>query len=105
MKVLLVCSGGMSSSMLVRSMENEAKKREIPLSIESTGSDGIEDKISSFDVLLVAPQVRHRFERLSGAAAKAGIPAAVIDRQDYGLMRGDAVLDQVEELLNNHTEG
>ena len=99
MKVLLVCSGGMSSSMLVRSMENEARKQSLPLQVDSTGSDGLEEKLSDYDVMLVAPQVRHRFERLENIAGAAGIPAALIDSRDYGLMEGDKVLRQVMSLI------
>lgn len=98
-RVLLVCSGGMSSSMLVRSMEEEARKLSIQLKIESSGSDGIEEKLKDYDIMLVAPQVRHRFERLEEFAVKAGIPSAIIEPKDYGLMNGKSVLEQVQDLL------
>ncbi len=51
------------------------------------------------DVLLLGPQVRYLLEDLQEKLASKGIPVDVIPMTDYGMMKGDKVLDLAESLM------
>ena len=97
MYILLVCSAGMSTSLLVNRMIESAKARGVEARTEAhpvgqVAHDGIEA-----DVILLGPQVR--FELNNTRKKFPNKPVDVINMQDYGMMRGDKVLDQALKLL------
>lgn len=57
--VLLVCSGGMSSGVVLKNLEKEFQKLGEPLQAKAVGSGQAQDEISTgeWDLVLVAPQV------------------------------------------------
>ena len=63
MKVIMVCSGGMSSSMIVDAVKKEAAKENFDLEIVAVGTEAFENEIADYDLGLVAPQVRHRLDK------------------------------------------
>lgn len=62
--VLLVCSGGMSSAIVLKDLEKEFQKLGEPLRAKAVGSGQAQDEISAgeWDLVLVAPQVRNRLK-------------------------------------------
>ena len=54
---------------------------------------------NGWDVSMVAPQIRHRFDYLKEAAGNAGVPCALIQPQAYSPLGGPKLLKQVNELL------
>ncbi|MBI2251810.1 MAG: PTS sugar transporter subunit IIB [Armatimonadetes bacterium] len=99
MKILLICSAGMSTSLLVQAMRKTAKESQEEIIIDSSGSEALEEIINQYDVLLVGPQVRHRLNRFSEIAKAFNKPIAVIDSKTYGLLDGQSALKQARELL------
>ncbi|MGC9402270.1 PTS sugar transporter subunit IIB [Vibrio genomosp. F10] len=99
-KILLCCSAGMSTSMLVRKMEQAAAKRGIECEIEALAVNAFNEVIADYDVCLLGPQVRFQLEELSKIAAEHGKNIAAISPQDYGMMKGDEVLDQALSLID-----
>lgn len=51
------------------------------------------------DVLLLGPQVRFMKAQFEQKLAPKGIPLDVINMQDYGMMNGEKVLAQAENLM------
>ncbi len=100
MKVLLVCSLGISTTMLVNKMKETAEQRKIPLEVEVVADSVLEDHMEGLDVVLIGPQVRYLEKELRGLLEPKGIKIDVIDQMSFGLMQGDKVLDQVITLLN-----
>ncbi|MGL5614644.1 MAG: PTS sugar transporter subunit IIB [Sarcina sp.] len=97
-KILLVCSAGMSTSLLVTKMEAAAKAKGVECSIEAVAEADAKNKIDEVDVLLLGPQVRFllsKFKELSGGK----IPVEVIDTVAYGTMNGEKVLNRAIELI------
>lgn len=45
MKVIMVCSGGMSSAMVVDSIKKQAEKENYDLEIKAVGSDNLRIKL------------------------------------------------------------
>ena len=65
MKVLFVCSQGMSSAIAVNALKKEAEKNGIELYVKAVSTQEFEDEIKGgYDVAMVAPQIRHRFDYL-----------------------------------------
>lgn len=96
MKVLLVCSIGMSTSLLTNSMRRVAGADE---TIEASSYDELEGAAERFDVVLLGPQIRFRLSEAVAKLAPLGKPVAVIDMRAYGIMDGVAVMAQARELF------
>ncbi|QVI34507.1 PTS sugar transporter subunit IIB [Lacticaseibacillus chiayiensis] len=96
--IMLVCAAGMSTSMLVRKMTDAAEKNKVNVNIFATSASDAHDKLAAEhpDVLLLGPQVRYL---AADFKAELSIPVAVINMQDYGLMKGDRVLQTALDLI------
>ena len=100
--ILLVCSAGMSTSLLVTKMETAAKEAGDEIEIFALPISDGEKKLSEVDCVLLGPQVRFQKAAIEKMAAgrKAGpIPVDVIDMRDYGTMNGKAVFETALKLL------
>lgn len=100
--IMLVCSAGMSTSLLVTKMQEAATNKGYEVEIFATSSSEADTKIenSKIDVLLLGPQVRFMKEQFEKKLADKRIPVSVINMQDYGMMNGEKVLEQAESLIN-----
>jgi PTS system cellobiose-specific IIB component len=95
MNILLVCSSGMSTGLLVDKMRLEGEKRNIQdLKIVACSVDEIEKYISNYDVVLVAPQIRYKEKYIYALAMSKNKGYAIIDGVHYGLVDGNKILDQ-----------
>ena len=100
MKILLVCSGGMSTAIIVKAIEQEAAKRGRSLTVKSTGSGDFAETVKGGrDIVLVAPQVRHRLPEFQAAAAAAGVKIALIPPQGYSPVGGTVILGEIDKIL------
>ena len=101
-KIMLVCSAGMSTSLLVTKMEQAAEKVGDEVEIFALPmSDGI-NKLSTVDCVLLGPQVRFNLGEVKEEAAKVnpGLPVDVIDMKDYGMMNGEKVYNSAKKLMD-----
>lgn len=103
-RIMLVCSAGMSTSLLVTKMEEVAKDRGLEVDIFAVSAteaeDILQDTTKPVDVLLLGPQVRYMKAQFESKLADQ-LPVAVIDMKDYGMMNGEAVLDKALALSAN----
>ncbi|WP_288760373.1 PTS sugar transporter subunit IIB [uncultured Lacticaseibacillus sp.] len=97
--IMLACSAGMSTSMLVANMQKAATSDNIDVDIFATASSGIDDAMEEKnpDVLMLGPQVRFMEKDLKG---RLDIPVEVIDIRDYGTMNGEKVLQTALGLID-----
>ncbi|NLQ12951.1 PTS sugar transporter subunit IIB [Olsenella sp. KGMB02461] len=95
--ILLVCSAGMSTSMLVQKMEQEAKKRGLDTRIWAVADAKAAENVGEADVMLLGPQVRFMLDKMRALAGDT--PVDVIDMRVYGAMNGAAALDQALALI------
>ncbi|MCI9093304.1 MAG: PTS transporter subunit EIIC [Coprobacillus sp.] len=91
-KILLCCAAGMSSSILVQNMRQAAKELDIDCAIASVGAFQVQQYASKADIILIAPQCTHEFERILDIAKPLSIPVLLIGRKEYGEMNGESVL-------------
>ena len=99
--IMLVCSAGMSTSLLVTKMEKAAEARGIDAEIFAVSASEADSNLESknIDVLLLGPQVRFLKAQFEPKVAAKGIPLDIINMQDYGMMNGDKVLDQALSMM------
>lgn len=95
--ILLVCSAGMSTSLLVSKMEKAAAARGIECNIQAHANSDIARFDGKFDVCLVGPQIRYAQADLKKSLPN--IEVEVIDMRVYALGDGDAALDQALSLI------
>jgi cellobiose PTS system EIIB component len=102
MKVLLVCSGGMSTSIIVKALKKEAENHGAVLEAAAVGSNEIDREINSnWDLVMVAPQVRHRFDQIKAAADKASLPCEIIPVNAYNPLGAPVLFKKIQELLGS----
>jgi len=97
-KIMLVCSAGMSTSMLVTKMQKAAEGRGIEAEIFAVAESEAKNH-KDVQVALLGPQVRFLKNKLEGQLAEYGTPVDIIDTVAYGTMNGEKVLDQALSLI------
>ena len=105
MNILLCCSVGMSTSLLVSRMKRNAAERGIQCRIWAVPADVVIKQVCEADVLLLGPQIRFLLPELKGIARGKGIPVEVIDTVHYGTFDGQKVLDIAIKLYENKQSG
>lgn len=90
--ILLVCSAGMSTSMLVRKMQDSAAARGVEANIWAVGDAESSTESKKADVILLGPQVRFLEAKMKDRVENQK-PVMVIDMAAYGSMNGAKVLD------------
>lgn len=100
-KIVLVCSAGMSTSLLVLKMKDTARKQGIEVDIIAVPEVEAKRNTEGTDVVLLAPQVRYLLSKMKKDLEPLGIPTAVIESINYGMMNGEAVMKQAMELIQD----
>ena len=98
-KIALFCAAGMSTSMLVEKMRNTANQKGIEAEINAYPESELEQRVKDIDVALLGPQVRFMLTKAKGICEPAGVPVEVINTMDYGMMKGDKVLEDAIKLI------
>ncbi|MEW9094273.1 MAG: PTS sugar transporter subunit IIB [Clostridiaceae bacterium] len=97
-KIMLVCCAGMSTSLLVKKMEDAATKENLKVEIFAVGEADVKNH-EDVDVVLLGPQVRYLLKKMEKLMVPKGIPVKVIDSILYGTMNGEEVLKQAVDMI------
>ncbi|KAA5931048.1 PTS sugar transporter subunit IIB [Pantoea sp. Bo_2] len=98
--ILLMCSAGMSTSIMVKKMTEAAAKINADVSIKAIPEQALSDHLANTDIILLGPQVRFLQDKVKAAAKD--IPVRVIDTMDYGMMDGEKILLQTLKILGEN---
>ncbi|SES87744.1 PTS system, cellobiose-specific IIB component [Oceanobacillus limi] len=98
MKIILVCSAGMSTSMLVKKMRTAAEERGIKVNIDAVPESQLKNNLEGLDVVLIGPQVRYLEKKIREFVEPKNIKVDIIDSMAYGMVQGDKVLEQAINL-------
>ncbi len=110
--ILLVCSGGMSTSMLAKRMQEVANKKGIEAhiwavgdvaNIMSIGEDDSYRASKKADVILLAPQIRYLVKTMR-ERVNDNVPVGVIEMKTFGTMNGELALEFALKVLNEFDE-
>lgn len=101
-RILLACAAGMSTSMLVKRMEEAAKNKGIEAEIFAVSADEVDAEVSEqlVDIILLGPQVRYMEGQFKEKYMTDDTKVAVINMMDYGQMNGEKVLTDALALIN-----
>ncbi|ADU94229.1 PTS sugar transporter subunit IIB [Geobacillus sp. Y412MC52] len=100
-RILLACSSGMSTSLLVTKMQQYAKSIGEESEIWAVGQDQAKKEMAKADVVLIGPQMSFLKGELQKEAQKYGIPVDVIDMVAYGMADGKKVYEQALKLMGD----
>ncbi|MBM7651833.1 PTS sugar transporter subunit IIB [Neobacillus cucumis] len=98
-RILLACSAGMSTSLLVTKMEKHAESINADVKIWAVGQDQAKQEMANADVVLIGPQMSFLKGELQKEANQYGIKVDVIDMLAYGLADGKKAYEQAVKLM------
>jgi len=84
-KVLIICAGGMSSSLLAKKTTELFKNKGEDIEVDATGATegGKLIESSDFELFLISPQTKMYYKRLKETGDRAGKPVVNIPPQAY----------------------
>ena len=88
-KILLCCSAGMSTSLMVNKMQKVAADKGIEVEIWAEPMDKASSEVPKADVVLLGPQIKFALPEIKKLTDQAGNKIGVIDMMDYGMMNGE----------------
>lgn len=98
--IYLVCNAGMSTSILVRKMQEDAKKKGLDdIHVEAFSVEILDERVDTADAVLLGPQIRHMLGDVK-KIVNGKCPVDVVDMRDYGMIRGDKVLDKALKMMD-----
>ncbi len=103
--ITIVCSSGMSTSLLASRMNKAASDAGMDVSVRAASENAFKDLAGDTDVLLLGPQVGYRLAKMKAQYEPLGIKVAVINSIDYGMMDGQKVLKTALDMLKQHADG
>ena len=101
---VILCASAMSSSMIVEALRKEAPKKGIDLTVSCSASLRYRTfDFSGLDIVMIAPQVKGQMKDIQKFAAEKGYPDLqfmLIPMREYGLAKGEALIDGMLEMLD-----
>ena len=97
-KIVLLCAGGMSTSVLVNNMKQVALKENYPCEIEAYAVDSVKKVAQGADCILLGPQIAYKLEAVRKEVA---CPVIDIDMAAYGMMDGKKTLELAQKLIGD----
>ena len=97
MKVLMVCSGGFSSTIVVNAIKKEADKQGLPIEIIACGTPEFSENVEHFKpgVVIVAPQVKHRYPYFKEEGDKINLPIEQIPLNAYTPLGAPKIISEI----------
>jgi len=99
-KICLVCSAGMSTSVLVQRMQNVAKEKGIETEIWAVGESQAKENVTKADVVLLGPQIKYALWRIQEIIPNT--PVTAIDIISYGRLDAEKILDDAIALFKKN---
>ena len=104
MKIVLVCYSGSSASILRERMLAWARDNLVNVEVIVSSLAGLDYDKEDADIVLVGPQVRCALGSVRERVARH-IPVMAVDTRDYGMAKGDRVMqDAIEEIKRYHEQ-
>jgi PTS system cellobiose-specific IIB component len=96
MKIMLVCAGGMSTSILMKKMEKFGVEKGVDLDIKAFAVQDLEENYKSYDVILLGPQISYKFNDIKKSVTT---PVGVIQSYDYAVGNVENIMRLVQSIL------
>lgn len=96
-KVVLLCAAGMSTTMLVKKMQDAANAEGIECTIVAYAQADAKERASDADAILLGPQIR--FAKAKVQEECPNVPVDSIDMKIYGRMDGKGAFEVAKKLM------
>lgn len=96
-KILLICTIGISTMKVQEKMIEHAEKLNIDVEILAIADSEKKEMIPKADIILLGPQIRFTMDQIKAQSGETIVK--VMDSQHYGLLRGDLILEDALESL------
>lgn len=97
--IYLFCNQGMSTSMLVKKMQDAAKAMGYEATIAAWPLSEIDEKGAEADMILLGPQVRYAVKKIAAQFPDKKVDS--VDMRAYGLMDGKSVVEMAKKALGD----
>lgn len=100
--IILACSAGMSTSMLVTKLRKEASNKDYDYNIYAVPTMSLEEEINKNEIaaIFLGPQVAFQLNNIKETVGTRNIPIRIIDTMDYGMMKADKIIEDIHEAVN-----
>lgn len=100
-EILLVCTAGITTGLLVKNMEQVIVEKALPFSVSSTSATLVKEVLEEkpVDAILVGPQAESTIRQVEDLLQAKAIPYQLISETAYSILDGASILEQAEELL------
>jgi len=98
-KIILLCSAGMSTSILTRNMRKEAEKMNYKCTIDAYALSEAVNVANDADFILLGPQVRYQLNTIVQKFQHC--PVEAINATDYGMVNGKKIMEYVKNVLGD----
>ncbi|NQX83663.1 MAG: hypothetical protein HRS57_00540 [Mycoplasmataceae bacterium] len=95
-KGLLLCSGGMSTTMIASALNEQSDMEWDAMGVMTT-SDWM-DNISLYSVVLISPQIRFQFDKIKETTDEHGLKIMQIEPKDYIVTRVPQIIEKIKNL-------
>ena len=96
--IVLVCSAGMSTSMLMQKMRQAAAAEGYECTVDAYPMSDVRKIPSDTDIVLLAPQIRFQASKIK---EQVSCPVAAMEMSAYGLMDGAKMISTAKEALGD----
>ena len=96
MKILLVCAGGFSTSILVNKVEKWGKENNQDIEIQAVGKSAYSDVWEKYDCILLGPQIGFAKDEIQ---SNVSIPVENIEPMVYALGDAEAIVKQAKSII------
>lgn len=102
---LLICTAGITTGLLVKNVQNAADERGLDIHVYSAPAIIAEQAIQSqtIDALMIGPQSKYEIARLKDFLTYKAVPYKLISRENYEMLDGEAVLEEIIALIGKYT--
>lgn len=99
-RIVLLCSAGVSTNLLVRKMEAEAARLGYPCSVSFYPVNEVQEAASFADVMLLAPQAASNLPEIQ--VKFQNVKSAVIPKDLYATIDADKILDLAQKISGDY---
>lgn len=92
MKILICCSAGLSSNLLVDKMKVYIKENNLDHKVASSSISNLKRYIDECDMVLLAPQISYSYEYINNLCHIYNIPIRKIGRDEFGVLDVETIL-------------
>ncbi|OUN51020.1 PTS sugar transporter subunit IIB [Enterococcus cecorum] len=102
--VVLVCTIGMSSSMLISKMQQVIYEQDLPVKVTAISTQEALDYVAQHptDLVYLSPQVRFMKDKFQLLLSDKQTLVEVLDMTDYGMLNSQNILQHALDLLKVH---